>query len=237
MAQHGEEVVLARRLAQGAEEPGQRGVAIGGAARRASVRRRRVDVGHAHTVSLMPMRGGQRITVAALRRLQRELGEAVDRGVTREEALEDAGEQERARALERELVELEDDLDAGAERQRSLERQPPDDASHLEAVHALDLPRPAAVFGRRVQAEHRSQRGSGVLRRFADEREVVERQVVDEAPAELPDRAPGDRPGRAAQQVHSSHRPGRFEPPRRRALIGGRDRQQGRQVAVRRPRA
>ena len=63
MAQHGEEIVLARRLAQRAEEPGQRRVAIGGAARRASVGRRRVEVGLAHSVSLMPMRGGQRITV------------------------------------------------------------------------------------------------------------------------------------------------------------------------------
>ena len=62
MAQHGEEVVLARRLSQRAEEPGQRRVATGSAARRASLGRR-AEVGLAHSASLMPMRGGQRMTV------------------------------------------------------------------------------------------------------------------------------------------------------------------------------
>ena len=150
----------------------------------------------------------------------------------REEAFEHAREQERAAPLVRELVEFQHDLDAGAEAQRPLERQPPHDRARCERAHAVGLARPAHVLGWRIQPEHRAQRRGRALGRFADQRQVVQRQVADKTPAEFADGPARDWPRRPAHGIDAQHWPRPVEPPLRRRAFGHAVRQQRRQVAV-----
>ena len=237
-AQHGEEIVLARRLAQCAKERGQRGVAIGGAARRASVGRRLAEAGRltaspacrcaAASASTVPRCGvfsvsWVKLLIAAWRAKKRSRTPANRNALVPWKA---SSSSSRTISTPR------------AERERPLERQPPDDASHLEAVHALDLAAPS----RCLRAARTSRASFATPRRACcGVSPTRARWLSDRWLTKLQPSCPTGRrvTGRVGPRSRST-RPtgaGRFEPPRRCALVGRRDRQQGRQVAVRRPRA
>ena len=86
-------------------------------------------------------------------RSQDGFGERVDRHVTREEAMQNRGEQERARTLERHLVNAEGHLESASKHQRPRPAQPPNHRPDVHRLHGVDLLLRSCAGGRHVQLE------------------------------------------------------------------------------------
>ena len=91
-----------------------------------------------------------------------------------EKLLEHRSEQERTAAFESELVDVELNLQAAAERDRPRGGEATRNRLHPHRLDAFDLPRQRRVAARCVQLQDLAQRRSILTRVFAHEREIVQ---------------------------------------------------------------